>query len=346
VNARSVTNAINPINAGVGNPQSILLTIDVEDWFQVENLKECIPFASWDSCELRVERNTHRLLDLFDEIGGLRHGTQRIGEKGSEKGVPTNAQGARTTSEIVNLSPVDSGFAPCGIHATFFILGWIAKRLPRLVREIQSRGHEIASHGFKHNLCSECSLDDLKEDLQNSKKLLEDIAGNPICGYRAPSFSIHEEMVGIIRDCGYSYDSSYNSYRLNGRYGAIDLRGRPRKGIAYEIAPSFYEIPVSNLTVSKWVLPWGGGGYFRLIPLPFFRAGMRRILEKSAVFVFYMHPWEIDPDQPKSRPPSRMAKFKHYHNLAGTEQKLARLLRHFSSSSYLTCTQYLQKMHA
>ena len=180
----------------------ILLTIDVEDWFQVENFKQCIHFSSWSSCELRVERNTHRILDLLDSVSVSRSSR------------PSNSA-----------NPLD----PTHPTATFFILGWIAERLPHLVREIHDRGHEIASHGCNHTLCTECSSNDLKKDLIYSKKLLEDIIGHRVYGYRAPSFAINNDILEIVRDCGYLYDSSYNSFSLHGRYGKLSMNGYQKK---------------------------------------------------------------------------------------------------------------------
>ncbi len=185
---------------------NILLTIDVEDWFQVENFKTWIPFSSWPTRELRVEKNTHRLLDLFDTI---------------------------------KLQPSATSYEPgCSGNpkATFFILGWIAERLPNLVREIHARGHEVASHGYYHNRCDEQSFDELKKDMNDSKKFLEDMIGSPVFGYRAPSFSINNEVLKIIEDCGYLYDSSYNSFSMHSRYGHVDFSGNEKKGIAIQIA--------------------------------------------------------------------------------------------------------------
>ena len=138
--------------------KSILITIDVEDWFQVENFKQHIPFSSWDSRELRVEKNTHRLLDLFD------------------------------STALHNQQPTTNNTHPKKLCATFFVLGWLAERLPNLIREIHSRGHEVASHGYRHNLCNLESKEDLRKDLIKSKKLLEDIIGSPVVGYRAQVF--------------------------------------------------------------------------------------------------------------------------------------------------------------
>ena len=242
----------------------ILLTIDVEDWFQVENFKQWIPFSSWQSYELRVEKNTHYLLDILDSI------------KLNKRTNPTSS--------------------PKG---TFFVLGWIAERLPHLVREIHSRGHEVASHGYCHNLCKECSFEDLREDLIDSKKLLEDSTGERIYGYRAPSFSINKDILKIIEECGYLYDSSFNSFGIHGRYGQVDLSHNIKKGITAKISDNFYEIPISNFRFGDRILPWGGGGYFRLIPSFIFRLGVQSILKKENAYLFYIHPWEMDPKQPR-----------------------------------------------
>jgi len=137
------------------------------------------------------------------------------------------------------------------IKATFFVLAWIAERLPRIVREIQSRGHEIASHGCNHELPELLSADELKQDLTDSKKLLEDITGAEVAGYRAPSFAINDDILKIIEDAGYLYDSSYNSFSLHGRYGKISLNGTSKKGIAHKLSNDFYELPVSNLSIKN-----------------------------------------------------------------------------------------------
>ena len=306
-----------------------MLTIDVEDWFQVENFKPWIPFSTWDQYELRVERNVHRILDLFDSTNS----TNPIN--------PTNPTNPKTT---------------------FFVLGWIAERLPHLVRELQKRGHEIASHGYNHELCHQVPHNDLKADLIKSKKLLEDIIGEPIYGYRAPSFSINADILKIIKDCGYLYDSSYNSFSLNDRYGKVDLSKYQNNGSAIKLSENFYELPISNLKLSInpinssnpknstnstnpicFVLPLGGGGYFRLIPFHVFKYGVRSILNKGKDYLFYMHPWEIDPEQPRVRAASRQYKFRHYINLGKTHSKLTRLIESFNQCRFITCKQYLEK---
>jgi polysaccharide deacetylase family protein (PEP-CTERM system associated) len=314
------------------NP-SILLTVDVEDWFQVENFKPYIPFSSWPERELRVERNVHRLLDLFDSV--------------------------KTTIKPSSL-PASQPQAEGRPNATFFMLGWLAERLPHLVREIHARGHEVASHGYNHQLPGQLSDQDLKQDLVDSKRRLEELIGAPVTGYRAPSFDISDDTLKIIEDSGYSYDSSYNSFALHGRYGTISLNGNKKMGIALQMADNFFELPVSNLefdhpisyqlsTINsgrnakkRFVLPWGGGGYFRLIPGALFRRGVKSILARQNAYLFYMHPWEIDPDQPRVNEAGASARFKHYTNLARIESGLAIMIEYFSHCNFTTCGEYLE----
>ena len=335
---------------------SILLTIDVEDWFQVENFKQYIPFPSWPSYELRVEKNTHRLLDLLD--------SQRSAVSSQQ---PLKPQAKRSSSEAI-LQPSSK------LRATFFVLAWIAERLPNLVREIHSRGHEVASHGYLHNLCNQQSHEELKKDLIDSKKLLEDIIGEPVFGYRAPSFAINNDILKIIEDCGYLYDSSYNSFAMHSRYGHIDISQNGRKGIAIQISKTsnsqssnnnqlsamsyphhqssifnlqssiFFELPISNLKLGNHIFPWGGGGYFRLIPFPVFKMGVQSILRKQGTYLLYLHPWELDPEQPRVKDAPASFKFRHYINLSKTHSKLLRLIRSFQHCHFVTCSQYLSAM--
>ncbi len=224
--------------------KTILLTFDVEDWFQVENFKEYIPYSTWSSRELRVEKNTVELLNLLDD-------------------------------------------SPTTVQATFFVLGWIAERCPDLVREIHQRGHEVASHGIDHHLCYNQTPEELHLDLIKSKELLEDIIGSEVSGYRAPSFSITDEALNIVRKAGYLYDSSYNSYEGHGRYGSLNLPKTEKQDLPlYSLFPSFYEIPVSNLRLGSKVIPWGGGGYFRLLPSFLHRAGVKHILKATWLLYF------------------------------------------------------------
>jgi len=201
----------------------------------------------------------------------------------------------------------------------------------------------------------------LKADLTKSKKLLEDIIGGPIYGYRAPNFSINEDILKIIKGCGYLYDSSYNSFSLNDRYGKVDLTKYQNNGFAIKLSKNFYELPISNLEINypfsfqlsamssgqndkkRFVLPWGGGGYFRLIPFHAFKYGVRSILNKGKDYLFYMHPWEIDPEQPRVQEASKRYKFRHYINLDKTHSKLIRLIESFKHCRFVTCKQYLER---
>ena len=214
----------------------------------------------------------------------------------------------------------------------------------------------MASHGYSHKLCGECSSEELRNDLVYSKKLIEDIIGDRIYGYRAPSFSINNDTLGIVGKSGYLYDSSFNSFGMNGRYGHLDLSQIKKKGIAFQISniqnsisqtngrqesKNLYELPISNISIGKRVLPWGGGGYFRLFPTSIFRSGVRSILKKEKAYLFYMHPWEIDSEQPKVEEAAFFYKFRHYVNLKKTQSKLLKLIESFKDCAFVTCKQYL-----
>ena len=301
-------NIINNVRSSTGcSKRAVILTIDVEDWFQVENLKGSVPFETWGSCDLRVEKNVHVLLDLLDSV-------------------KTNGTGETKKT-----------------GATFFILGWIADRLPHLVREIADRGHEVASHGYFHHLCSRMSDDELLSDLKKSKALLEDITGSPILGYRAPSFDIRMETLSLIESAGYNYDSSYNSFSGHGRYGKVDFTSFEKQGLAIRVSKSFYELPVSNLSLGGRIIPWGGGGYFRMIPSALFHVGVRKIILKEGAYLFYTHPWEFDPSQPRVNDIPLTFKFRHYINLDKTEGKLHRFINTFKSSEFISCSDYLKR---
>ena len=279
----------------------ILLTFDVEDWFQVENFKTSINFSAWDSFELRVEKNTIKILDLLDSFL----------------------------------------FKP---RATFFILGWIAEKFPDLVLEIHKRGHEVASHGYNHHLCTHLDQHDLMDDLKSSKQLIESIIDSEVYGFRAPSFAVNDTIIKIIQQAGYIYDSSFNSFSGHGRYGTIDLSIATKKNAAYKINDNFFELPISNIKIIKKVFPLGGGGYFRLFPFTFFKQGMKSVLKKDKAFIFYAHPWEFDPEQPIVEKASTGFKFRHYINLHKTEVKLKALINSFSNYKFITCTEYIRSI--
>lgn len=287
---------------------TIILTIDVEDWFQVENFKNSISYDSWETRERRVGQNTHHFLDLLDSVK-----TYGAGKAQSPK-------------------------------ATFFILGWIAERFPNLVREIAKRGHEVASHGQMHHLCSSLEDQPLKDDILKSKSVLEDIIGEAVVGYRAPSFDIDNRILDIIQSCGFKYDSSYNSYSGHGRYGHMDFSSYKKKGIGIVISDNFYELPVSNLNIKGKIIPWGGGGYFRLIPPHLFHMGVNRILRKDKAYVFYTHPWEFDPDQPRVHDAPTSFKFRHYVNLTKTHDKLMKFITAFKYHRFVSCRDFVEEL--
>jgi polysaccharide deacetylase family protein (PEP-CTERM system associated) len=276
----------------------MLLTIDVEDWFQVENLRPWFPHSKWHSLPSRVEHNTHRLLDLLDSFAHE-------------------------------------------VKATFFILGRVAEKFPQLVLRIRDRGHEIASHGYNHLLNNEMEFEALQQDLHKSKVLLEDISGQPVVGYRAPCFSISDDILKAIQDAGYKYDSSYNSFERNGRYGTITINGQRRRGIALHMMNGFYELPISNLDIGGQTIPWGGGGYFRIIPPLLFQAGVRRLLTRKNAYMLYLHPWEIDPNQPRMKEVKGLPALRHYINIDKTYDRLSRLIANFRDCEFPTCRQYL-----
>jgi polysaccharide deacetylase family protein (PEP-CTERM system associated) len=177
--------------------------------------------------------------------------------------------------------------------------------------------------------------------LSKSKKLLEDITGRPVYGYRAPGFSISRDIMSLVEEAGYLYDSSFNSFKLNKRYGQIELKPNHGNGILHKISESFYEIPISNVRIGGKVVPWGGGGYFRLFPLKLFKQGVQSILKKQGAYLFYTHPWEFDPEQPRVSDIPGSFKFRHYVNLDKTYSRLSNLLNAFKSYRFSTCFQYI-----
>lgn len=202
----------------------------------------------------------------------------------------------------------------------------------------------MASHGYNHIRPDECSFGDFKRDLIKSKELLEDIIGDRVYGYRAPSFAINSDMLKIIEDCGYLYDSSYNSFDMHGRYGHLGLSTYKKNGISVNISGNFYELPISNIQLGNRIAPWGGGGYFRITPSPIFHLGVKSILKKEGAYLLYMHPWEIDPDQPRVKEAPAFYKFRHYVNLKKTSSKLIKFFRSFIQCSFRTCHQYLNSI--
>ncbi|MDP3672089.1 MAG: XrtA system polysaccharide deacetylase [Telluria sp.] len=215
------------------------------------------------------------------------------------------------------------------VRATFFTLGWIARRYPAMVRAIADAGHEVASHGYAHVRASDQSRIQFRRDILRSKHLLEDIAGRPVLGYRAPSFSLmpgSRWAFDTLFHSGYRYSSSVYPI-AHDHYGAPDS---PRFAFYPVSRSGILELPVSTVRLFGRNLPAGGGGYFRLYPYGVSRWFLRRInhLERQAG-IFYFHPWELDPGQPRQRDIPMKTRFRHYLNLDRTEPRLLALTRDF-----------------
>jgi polysaccharide deacetylase family protein (PEP-CTERM system associated) len=261
------------------------MTVDVEDYFHVAAFAGQIDPATWDGFSLRVERNTHRLLDLFDEHR---------------------------------------------VVATFFVLGWVAERCPHLVREIVSRGHEVACHGYSHQLVYKQTPAVFRAETIRAKACLEDQAQRPVLGYRAASYSIVRRSLWALDtlvELGFSYDSSIFPIRHD-RYG---IPGSPRwpYRLAAPNGGSIVEFPLSTASFAGRHVPVAGGGYFRIYPYWFTHAALKRINRSDGKpFVFYLHPWEIDPGQPRVRA-GILSTARHYTNLHRCEERLRSLLSGF-----------------
>lgn len=210
-------------------------------------------------------------------------------------------------------------------RATFFVLGWIAERYPQIVRDIVNGGHELASHGSSHLRASEQTPASFLDDVTRSKKLLEDTGGVAVVGYRAPSFSIGKDnlwALDTLQEAGYLYSSSIYPIKHD-HYGMPDaprFKFEPRAGI--------YELPITTVRLFGRNIPASGGGYFRLLPYVISRSLMRHVNDvDQQPCVFYCHPWELDPDQPRQQHIDLKTRFRHYVNLSRTEPRLRALLR-------------------
>jgi polysaccharide deacetylase family protein (PEP-CTERM system associated) len=266
-------------------PYQNMMTVDVEDYFQVEAFFRVIERKDWGSYACRVEQNTDQILSMF----------QAAGAKG-----------------------------------TFFTLGWVAKRYPSLIRRIVENGHEVASHGLEHHRADSQTRGEFLSDLKESKSLLEDVSGTAINGYRAASFSITRKnlwALDAIAEAGYKYSSSIYPIRHD-RYGIPDA---PRFAFKPFARSDFLEIPITSFKFGKTNLPCGGGGFFRLLPYWWSSFHLRKVRSANAgPCMFYFHPWEIDPDQPRIRNAPIISRFRHYTNLGSMQNRLRRLLHEFA----------------
>ena len=258
-----------------------IISVDVEDYFHVEAFARVVDRNNWGAYASRVERNTERILDLFDERQ---------------------------------------------IKGTFFILGWVAERYPNLVRRITERGHEPACHSYWHRLIYKLTPEDFREDTLRAKNCIEQAAGVPIYGYRAPSFSITGRSVwalDVLAQLSFRYDSSVFPVKHD-TYGVPDAPRRPFR-IETPFGP-IVEFPMATFRFGSGPnLPIAGGGYLRMLPFAYTRMGVRRAWSEGLPVVSYIHPWEIDPEQPRIHAPIK-SRLRHYTNLGKTESRLRKLL--------------------
>lgn len=365
-----------------------ILTIDLEDYFQVSAFESVVKREDWDKFESRLERNTYRLLEILEESGkapGVEgtaveaNGTIRLPPT-SNLQPPAHLDVPPTSnlrpSPNCSSTPCPLPLAPNGpVRATFFCLGWNAERYPRLIRDIHAAGHEIASHGYDHRLVYNMTPSQFRQDIRKSKLILEDTIGEEVVGYRAPSYSITKKSLWAFEILGeerYVYDSSIfpihhdrygfpNAHRfpfsISLRENRMKLWDIPHLGygnrlfmqdqcekhrhnsihdpcITHIPFPIILEFPISTARILGQNLPISGGGYFRLFPYILVEKGLRRINEEeNKPFIFYIHPWELDIDQPRFNNGSRLSKFRHYVNLRKTEKKFTNLLMSFRFSS-------------
>lgn len=217
-----------------------------------------------------------------------------------------------------------------GARGTFFTLGWIAERQPALIRRIASAGHELASHGWEHIPVYRQSPEEFRADIRRTKQAIEDAAGVPVTGYRAASFSIDERTPWaheVLAEEGYRYSSSVYPVRHD-HYGMVSA---PRHPYRPRGAAGVVELPITTMRIGGSNLPCGGGGYFRLLPYAASRWLMRRVnVDERRPCIFYCHPWEFDPEQPRIQGIRLKSRFRHYVNLGRTTERLRRLLADFS----------------
>lgn len=214
-------------------------------------------------------------------------------------------------------------------HATFFTLGWVAERFPDMIKRIVAGGHELASHGYGHQRVSDLTPAEFLDDITRAKKILEDLGGQAVIGYRAPSFSIGEDnlwALDSLGDAGYQYSSSIYPIRHD-HYG---MPNAPRFAFRPSDSKTLLELPATTIRLFNRNLPAAGGGYFRLLPYQMSRWCINRVnnVDKQAC-IFYCHPWEIDPEQPRPHGMALKTRFRHYLNLGRTESRLRTLLKDF-----------------
>lgn len=228
-----------------------------------------------------------------------------------------------------NLLKLSNLLEEVGTKATFFILGYVAEKFPQLVEEIARRGHEIGSHGYSHQFVYRQSPNEFRQEMIKSLEILEKLSGEKILSYRAPFFSITQSSLWaleILGDLGILFDSSIFPV-INYRYG-IPQAPRFPHWIDTKNASKILEFPISTIRILGKNIPIAGGAYFRIFPYQFIKAGIKSLNKKNQPVIFYLHPWEIDPEHPKIKLPRRIS-LTHYYNLSQTEAKFKNLLRDF-----------------
>ncbi len=311
-----LNNSNNSNTSNISNSSNILniLTIDVEEYFQVENLKKVISDSNWSKHESRVRASTDKVLKILAETDQ---------------------------------------------KATFFVLGWVAEKNPNLIKRIVEAGHEIASHGYSHKRIFTQTKDEFREDVRKSKRILENIMKKPVIGYRAPTYSVNKKTLwalDVLREEGFEYDSSIFPLRYDRKafgeekrypykicpadqkistFAASSSRKTKKNKLNSDLSFEsgdhshfLWEFPISSLKILNRSFPFSGGGYFRLLPYRIIKRGIEAINKQGAPAIVYMHPWEIDPKQPRFKT-GMLRTFRHYHNLRGTESKLKKLLGDF-----------------
>lgn len=228
----------------------------------------------------------------------------------------------RNTGKILHL------LSAHGIKATFFVVGWVAERHPQLVRDIVERGHEIGCHSYLHRRIYNLSMEEFRADTRKAKEILEEVSGRPVLGYRAPTYSITQKSLwalDILQELGFRYDSSIFPIRHD-MYGIPDAPRYPYKLPDHDMM----EYPISTALLLGRRIPVSGGGYFRIFPYWFTKFALRTINNnEGSPFIFYLHPWEVDPGQPRFMHASVLSRFRHYNNLHKTEYRLGKLLKDF-----------------
>ena len=269
-------------------PQN-LLSVDVEDWFHLIGVGLDYQFR--------------------DDPGGLESWDGR------------ECRVDYTTRWILDL------FDEFKVKSTFFILGWVAERYPELVREIHSRGHEIASHSYWHRLVYQLSPDEFRKDLRRSIDVLQDASGAPVYGFRASTASIVDWAIEIIAEEGLLYDSSLFPAMYHDVYGK--LSGVDDSKAYEQLSNGLWEVKFSSMKLAGKSVPWSGGGYFRLLPYQLFKLGARKIQRDTGTFQFYIHPWELDDSPPKIDSLKLPYRLRRYTGISKMRSRMRYLLRDF-----------------